>query len=195
MRIIAGTWKGRRLEAPEGRTTRPMLDRVREALFSVLGRRVEGAAVWDLFAGTGCLGLEALSRGARRAWFVERDRRALAVLKANLERCQGPGAEGPGTLLAGDAWRPDLCGTADLVFLDPPYAQVRGAGDLLRERLAALRARLAPGGVLVFHYEAGGTDPAAGLAREVRLWGRSAVAFLAAGEGPGSPQEERRDHE
>ena len=83
MRVIAGTLGGRRLKAPPGRGTRPTSDRVREALFAMLGD-LDGARVLDLFAGTGALGIEALSRGAASAVFVERDARAAAVLRANL---------------------------------------------------------------------------------------------------------------
>src|SRR5271170_6416993 len=95
MRIVAGEWRGRSLLAPSGTTTRPTADRVRQALFDMLmhapwaGRSViEGASVLDLFAGTGALGLEALSRGAARAVFVERDRAALTSLRANVEACR-----------------------------------------------------------------------------------------------------------
>ena len=91
MRIVAGQWRGRTLAAPAGAATRPTADRVRQALFDMLlhapwgGRdRVEGAAVLDAFAGTGALGLEALSRGAATATFIERDRAALAALRANI---------------------------------------------------------------------------------------------------------------
>ena len=93
MRIVAGTWRGRALVAPPGDTTRPTADRVRQALFDMLlhapwgGRAtVEGASVLDAFAGTGALGLEALSRGAADASFIERDRAALAALRANIDR-------------------------------------------------------------------------------------------------------------
>ncbi|MEX1286974.1 MAG: RsmD family RNA methyltransferase, partial [Acidimicrobiia bacterium] len=85
MRIIGGEARGRRLRGPKGDTTRPMTDRAREALFNILGPEVVEAAVLDLYAGTGSLGLEALSRGASSAVFVERDRRALAVLRANVD--------------------------------------------------------------------------------------------------------------
>ena len=87
MRIITGTARGRRLEAPEGYGTRPILDAQKEMLFSVLGERAPPEFVFDLFAGSGGLGLEALSRGAGFALFVERDREALACLRANIERC------------------------------------------------------------------------------------------------------------
>ena len=83
--MIAGRYGGRRLTAPKGRTTRPTSDRVREALFAMLGD-IEGARVLDLFAGTGALGIEAVSRGARQAVFVERDRSAIEAMEANIAR-------------------------------------------------------------------------------------------------------------
>jgi len=165
-----------------------MLDRVREALFSILQPRLEGALVWDLFAGSGALGLEALSRGARKAWFVERDPRALAVLGRNLEALLG--GEGPperALALPGDAWHPPLPAAPrpDLIFLDPPYAQVKGDPFFVRERVQDLRARLAPGGLLVFHYPAETPEGAGSLEKlpgERRSWGSSAVALLPARE-------------
>src|SRR5918998_3417279 len=85
MRVIAGRWGGRRLQAPPGDATRPTSDRVREALFSILGARVDDARVLDLFAGSGALGIEALSRGAASATFVDHDPDALAAVRANLD--------------------------------------------------------------------------------------------------------------
>lgn len=148
MRVIAGIAKGRRLRAPEGGGTRPMMDRVREALFSSLGTRVGGAEVLDLFAGSGSIGLEALSRGASRAVFVERGRPALRALRANLEAV-GLGGE----VVAGDAAgfvaaTPDRF---DLVFVDPPYDLPLAS---VEEVLVAARARLRPGGVVVVHRRA-----------------------------------------
>ena len=117
MRVVAGEFKGRRLVAPRGGRTRPTADRVREALFSMLGD-VSGARVLDLYAGSGALGIEALSRGAESAVFVERDRAALAALARNLEATGAPG----------EVRRQDVArflarqeGTFDLVFCDPPY--------------------------------------------------------------------------
>jgi len=117
VRVVAGEFKGRRLAAPRGRRTRPTADRVREALFSMLGD-VSGARVLDLYAGSGALGIEALSRGAESAVFVERDRAALAALARNLEATGAPG----------EVRRQDVArflarqeGTFDLVFCDPPY--------------------------------------------------------------------------
>ena len=128
MRIIAGAWRGRALAAPPGQATRPTGDRVRQALFDMLlhapwgGRQVvEGVRVLDAFAGTGALGLEALSRGAAHATFMERDRAALAALRANVAAC---GAGDRASVMAADATRPPAT-TAGcrLVFLDPPYGQ------------------------------------------------------------------------
>ncbi len=146
--MIAGRLGGRLLSAPAGRTTRPTSDRVREALFSMLGT-VEGAEVLDLFAGTGALGIEALSRGAARAVFVERDPEALAALAANLdslgiEREQAEVRRGDafGALRAARSGEE----TYDLVFIDPPYRQAR---DWEPELSAALPPLLRPGGRVV----------------------------------------------
>lgn len=151
MRIVAGAWRGRRLVAPPGRATRPTGDRVRQALFDMLmhapwgGRAVvEGARVLDAFAGTGALGLEALSRGAAHATFMERDRAALVALRANIAAC---GAGDRVRVLAVDATRPPAadapCG---LVFLDPPYGEA-----LVPRALGALRDKgwLAPAALIV----------------------------------------------
>jgi 16S rRNA (guanine966-N2)-methyltransferase len=146
MRVIAGDYRGRRLQAPPGATTRPTSDRVREALFSVLGDRVHGARVLDLFAGSGALGIEALSRGAAEATFVDNAPGAIRAVKANLDML---GAEAE--VRRADVRR--FLGSAraaarqyDLVFLDPPY---RLAGRLGGELTAALPAVLAPGAVVV----------------------------------------------
>jgi 16S rRNA (guanine966-N2)-methyltransferase len=120
VRVISGTLRGRRLEAPKGTGTRPTSDRVREATFNALTSMdvIDGARVLDAFAGSGALGIEALSRGAAHCTFVERDRAALATLRANLERC-GLGPD-RATVRTGGAAPPT--GTWDLALLDPPYA-------------------------------------------------------------------------
>lgn len=125
MRIIAGRFRGRTLLAPPGRTTRPTTDRVRESMFSAIqsaGDGFDGAAVLDAFAGSGALGLEALSRGAARATFVERDRRALSALSANIESL-GVGREA--TVVRADLFslanRGVPGGPFSLLLLDPPY--------------------------------------------------------------------------
>lgn len=151
MRIIAGAWRGRNLAAPPGSETRPTADRVRQALFDTLlhapwgGRGViENASVLDVFAGTGSLGLEALSRGARFVRFFEQDGAALKALRTNIAACR---AERSCSVIAGNvlAVRPDASGPrrpgdlASMVFVDPPYGN-----DLVP---AALR-RLADAGFI-----------------------------------------------
>ncbi len=140
-RIIAGTLGGRTLRTPAGSGTRPTSDRVREALFSALDARgaVAGAHVLDLYAGSGALGLEAMSRGARSAVLVESDRRAAATIGANL-RALGLEHAQVRTSTVATAVAPDPAPSevAQLVFLDPPY-------DVPEEALAAVLARLADG--------------------------------------------------
>jgi 16S rRNA (guanine966-N2)-methyltransferase len=134
VRIIGGVWRGRRLPIAPGASVRPTPDRVRETLFNWLQPRIEGAVCLDLFAGTGCLGFEALSRGAEEAWLVERDRKLAAALESNAAalgarahvRCADAArflgrAEGP---------------RFDIAFLDPPYVEP------VEPLLAALAGRL-----------------------------------------------------
>jgi 16S rRNA (guanine966-N2)-methyltransferase len=146
MRVIAGRYGGRRLQAPPGASTRPTSDRVREALFSVLADRVHDARVLDLFAGSGALGIEALSRGAAEVTFVDSAPAAIRAVRANLEAL-----ETAAEVRRSDARR--FLGAAsaaarqyDLVFLDPPY---RLAGRLGSELTAGLPAVLAPGAAVV----------------------------------------------
>ncbi len=132
MRIIAGEWRGRRLAAPAGRTTRPTTDRAREAWMSIVHAAIPGARVLDLFAGSGALGLEALSRGAAAATFVESDPRALAALRKNVDAL---GAAGRVTIVRGDAVKfvKSLpAGAFDIGFADPPYEQ--GLATAVAER-------------------------------------------------------------
>ena len=137
MRIIAGKWRGRPIIAPAGSATRPTADRVREALFSMLASRLgsfEGLNVADLFAGSGALGLEALSRGAAHCVFVENDRAAIEAIRANIAAL---GASGE--VLARGAEHATLPHPVDLAFLDPPYGS--GLAPALLAKLP-----LAPGG-------------------------------------------------
>jgi 16S rRNA (guanine966-N2)-methyltransferase len=135
LRVIAGTLRGRALLAPKGEATRPTADRVREALFSMLTSRLgsfEGLAVADLFAGSGALGIEALSRGAGSCLFVEQDGAALDALRANLVKLGLRGDVRPASVLAlGPAPVP-----LDLILMDPPYGT--GAGVVALDRLARL---------------------------------------------------------
>lgn len=135
MRIIAGEWRGRRLRAPEGDTTRPTADRTRETLFSMLMSRLgsfEGLAVADLFAGSGALGLEALSRGAASCLFVEQDPAAIRAIRTNIAALKAQGrcdVRAGSALSLGPAKAP-----LDLVLMDPPYAT--GAGAVALDKLA-----------------------------------------------------------
>jgi len=124
MRVVAGTLRGRRIESPRGDATRPTTDKVREAVFNALGSLgiVEGGRVVDLFAGTGALGIEALSRGASHCTFVERDRAALAVLRDNITAL---GLHEVATVVSGDATSPANAGIeCDVLLADPPYGFV-----------------------------------------------------------------------
>ncbi len=133
MRVIAGKWKGRKLVCPKGQQVRPTTDRVKEAMFNILGARVDGARVFDLCCGTGSLGIEALSRGAAEAVFVDSSGRSLAAARANLERCGGR----PGTwsLIRHDAldYMESLSGRGDrpwILVCDPPYDSDLAVGIL-----------------------------------------------------------------
>jgi 16S rRNA (guanine966-N2)-methyltransferase len=173
MRVIAGRLGGRRLTVPSGLGTRPTADRVREALFSVLGD-VGGAMVLDLYAGTGALGIEALSRGAAHATFVESARPALAALRANLAAL---GIEASARVVAQPVARavPGLAGSFDLVLADPPYAAIAEVPAVL----AALRAALAPGARIVVEHASRDAAPSvAGFAaRPSRVYGDTAVTL------------------
>jgi 16S rRNA (guanine966-N2)-methyltransferase len=142
MRVIAGRLGGRRFKAPRGTVTRPTSDRVRESVFALLGE-LDGARVLDLFAGAGGLGIEALSRGAVRAVFVDRDARALRVLKANLATLEI--ASNAAEVRRGDALAALRSARArqetyDLVFIDPPYGQAHDWGPELSTVLPPLLA-------------------------------------------------------
>jgi 16S rRNA (guanine966-N2)-methyltransferase len=175
MRIIAGTLKGRRLTGPPA-GVRPTSDRLRETLFNVIRARVPAARVLDLFAGTGAVGLEAVSRGASHATFVERDARALAVIRQNVDAC---GVERACAIIRGSfpgvfvKSRPR--DAFDLIFADPPYET-----DRLDETVAVAPDLLAPGGLLVLEHARRHPAPAPppGLAcvRDL-VAGDSALAF------------------
>lgn len=147
MRIIGGTLKGRRLPSPTWSGLRPTSDRLRETLFDILGDTVPGAIVLDACAGTGALGLEALSRGAAAATFIDRDARAAALIEANLERCR---VTGRGTVIRGTLPRAlvrvDADIAFDLVLLDPPYEYDDHAVGAI---LSAAGRRTAAGGQVV----------------------------------------------
>ena len=174
MRIIAGALKGRRIDAPDWPGLRPTSDRLRETLFNVLAPRIEGARFLDAYAGTGAVGIEALSRGAAHVTFVERDPRAVRLVEQNLARCGVKDRyaiirAGFTTAAAG------LAEAFDIIFLDPPY----GAGEMVASSKAAAHL-LAKDGVMIVEHARRDAAPALidGLvhARELAQ-GDSALAF------------------
>jgi 16S rRNA (guanine966-N2)-methyltransferase len=180
MRIIAGTCRGRRLKAPPGSRVRPTSDSLRETLFNVLGPTLDGARVLDAFAGTGALGLEAISRGAVHATFVERDPAALRVLRENIDAC---GAAEACVIIRGDfpsvrLRSSSFGGTSfDLVLLDPPYEI-----EDLPAIVAGAAAFVAPQGRVVLEHSRRRTAPeTAGPLRRTRVLtaGDSALSFYA----------------
>jgi 16S rRNA (guanine966-N2)-methyltransferase len=151
MRIIAGQRRGHRIDGPPGRDLRPTSDMVREAIFNILRDEVEGMQVLDLFAGTGALGLEALSRGAAHAIFVERDRGHAALIRRNLAALR---YESRGAVVTSDAYRwahsyQALDDRPVLAFVDPPYADYEKHAMKLRKLLAELAARLPDRSIIV----------------------------------------------
>ncbi len=155
MRVIAGLFRGRTLEAPPGEVTRPITDRVKETLFNILGHRLAlpgelpGLDVLDLFAGSGSLGIEALSRGARSCLFVERDRQALRCLRQNVEDLK---IDAVCTILADNAWTmrlPQRNAGFGLIFVDPPYRDTQSPQRTL-DLLERLAPALAAEGLIAF---------------------------------------------
>lgn len=175
MRVVGGACAGMRLAAPEGSGTRPVADRVKETLFGILSERVVGARVADLYAGSGALGIEALSRGAVHAVFVERHRPAASAIRANLQRT---GLEDRAVVSVADVDRylaADAMDRFDLCFLDPPYAE-----RAILPRLVRLIPWLAPSAlVVVKHFWRTPVDPPPGLESvRVRRFGETALTFL-----------------
>ena len=172
MRIIAGAAKGRVLKTPSGTGTRPMTGRAREAVFSSIASSIPGADVLDLYAGTGSLGLEALSRGAATAVFVERDRAALRALRANIGAV-GLGGEVvargvDGYLTSATAGHPGGRSVRfALVFVDPPYEL---ATTRVEQQLAAAARLLCSRGLLVLHRQVGEPRPEARGLRPARTY-------------------------
>lgn len=156
MRIIAGAAKGRTLRAPKGSQTRPMMDRAKEAIFSALAAKVEDAAVLDLYAGSGSLGLEALSRGARSAVFVEWRREAVRVLRLNIVAVGLGGEVVPAKvedfLVQRDAALGHGAGAFDLAFVDPPYEVPLPSVEAVLGRLVRW---LADDSIVVVHRRSG----------------------------------------
>lgn len=183
MRLIAGSAGGIPLLSPRP-DTRPTTDRAREAIFSKLSRRMEGARVLDLFAGSGALGLEALSRGAQGALFIESSRDACAIIRRNAEKTR---LSARAAVRQADvfAWLKTAEGAYDLVFADPPYRKAPTDSDFASALLhsPALPRLLAPGGVFVLESHAGHSllaIPPAWRQLDQRRYGASLITFLEA---------------
>ncbi|WP_273521870.1 16S rRNA (guanine(966)-N(2))-methyltransferase RsmD [Rhodosalinus sediminis] len=182
MRIVGGAWRGRALAGPGAAGgLRPTQDRVRESLFNVLaggrfGDAVTGARVLDLFAGTGALALEALSRGAAEAVLVDDGRAAARLIAENIRACH---AADRARHLRRDARRPGPCPEApfDLVFLDPPYGKSLGEAALAAAQAGGW---IAPGALVVWEESAPVTPPAGLALRDTRRYGDTTLAFLEA---------------
>lgn len=176
MRIIAGEWRGRTIEAPPGVATRPTADRVRETLFSMLASRLGSFGdlrVADLFAGSGALGLEALSRGAASATFVESDREAAASIRRNAEKL---GAADRVRVIGGSALSLPRSDPFDLIFADPPYAAGSGSSVV---RSVVNAGWLARGGWLSVETSKGDVVEPAELALDTsRPVGRARITLL-----------------
>jgi len=170
MRVIGGEFRSRRLKAVEGRATRPTPDRLRETLFDVLAGRVEGAVFVDAYAGTGAVGIEALSRGAARCVFVESGRQAVEAIRENLRAL---GIEGRASVVVGKVVAALGRQAADIVFMDPPY-------EMEGEYRAALEQANA-GLVIAQHSVRFDPGDAHGELRRVRILkqGNNALSFYA----------------
>ena len=178
MRIIAGEWRGRRLQSPAGTSTRPTADRTRETLFSMLASRLgsfDGLRVADLYAGSGALGLEALSRGAAHATFVENDAAAVRAIKANAAIL---GANDRVEVRPLSAAKLATAQPFDLIFADPPYAA--GSGASVVEAVASA-GWLGPGGWLAIETARGDpVDPGAWTIDAERQVGRTRLTLIRA---------------
>jgi 16S rRNA (guanine(966)-N(2))-methyltransferase RsmD len=177
MRIIAGDYKGRRLKAPTWPGLRPTSDKLRETLFNVIAARIPAARVLDVFAGTGAIGLESLSRGAGRVVFIDADRRAAALIAENAERC---GVTDRCAIIRDTAERA-LAGVIaggpfDVVMLDPPYDF-----EPLADVLGAATRQVAPDGLLVLEHASRRTAPTVAGAHATRTIrsGDSALTLFA----------------
>jgi 16S rRNA (guanine966-N2)-methyltransferase len=182
MRIIAGQFRSRVILPPEGdRTTRPITDRVKQSLFDILTPLLDDAIVYDCFAGTGSMGLESLSRGARRAVFFEADRSALVRLKKNIASL---GVESSATVIPGDLFKyfqttPAPAEPARIIFLDPPYRFLHEQPDRLVKLGEKLQDHLAADGVVSFRHDAADSLALPPLEQaDVRTYGGMAIELL-----------------
>jgi 16S rRNA (guanine966-N2)-methyltransferase len=189
MRIIAGEFRSRKILPPASDATRPITDRVKQSLFDILTPRIDGAHVYDCFAGTGSMGLESLSRGAARATFFEADRSAAALLRKNIATLD---VARRSTVVDRDLFKwfetapaPKGANRADIIFLDPPYRFLNERPEALRKLAGQLVAHLAPAGLVVFRHDAKDSFDLPPL-REVdrREYGGMMIKLLTATDAP-----------
>ena len=194
MRIIAGEFRGRQILAPQGDATRPITDRAKQSLFDILAPMIEGACVYDCFAGTGSMGLESLSRGCERAVFFERDRSAIKLLRQNIDALQ---VAGRSQIVTVDIFRhfamtPKAEHPVAVVFLDPPYRFLRERPEDLKRMSAVLAAgHLTGDGMVVFRHDAHDALTLDGMeCFDRREYGDMAIEFLRVlpGNAAGAPQ-------
>ena len=185
MRIIAGEFRSRRILPPAGDATRPITDRVKQSLFDILTHHIEGAHVYDCFAGTGSMGLESLSRGAARATFFEADRSAAALLRKNIASLD---VARRSRVIDRDLFKwfdvtpqPEADQQAGIIFLDPPYRFLTERPEALRKLAGQLVNHVSPGGLIVFRHDAKDSLELAPL-REVdrREYGGMIIKLLSA---------------
>jgi 16S rRNA (guanine966-N2)-methyltransferase len=182
MRIIAGQFRSRAILPPEDdRTTRPITDRVKQSLFDIVTPLLDGAIVYDCFAGTGSMGLESLSRGAKRALFFEADRSALTRLKKNIASLK---VEANSIIIPGDLFKyfqatPTPAEPARIIFLDPPYRFLNEQPQRLQQLVEKLRDHLAPDGLVVFRHDAADHLDLPALERaDLRTYGGMEIELL-----------------
>ncbi len=177
LRVISGTAGGLQLKSPKRHALRPTQDRIRQVIFSSLAEIVPGARVLDLFAGTGSFGIEALSRGAATATFVEQDKEAVQCIRDNLAHCRLQGDVRQGDVL--DYLQKPPADCFDLIFADPPYVKSRGAldDDLVLKRIPPF---LAEDGLFVWEHYAGQELQNAGFWEIIRHrnYGETGLTFL-----------------
>lgn len=173
VRIISGKFGGRTIQSPEGKLTHPMSDRVRGSLFNIIGEEIIGADVLDIFAGTGSLGIESISRGAKSATFIERDRLAIKILQENIELL-GIDDKTTTVRIGASTWIDKNQGNIyDVIFADPPY------NNLQLSTVRRLGGLLKPNGLMVLSYPGTGEVPPVDgiVVVDNRSYGTASLAF------------------
>jgi len=180
MRIIAGEFRGRKLLPPQSEVTRPVTDRVKQSLFDILSPNLPEAVVYDCFAGTGSMGLECLSRGAKHVTFFEADRSAADRLRRNIDTL---GVKDRSTIITGDLFKwfaaASTKGKADLIFLDPPYRFLREKPAELVTLASQFQNHLTETGIVIFRHDAADSLALPPLqVADVRTYGSMTLEFL-----------------